>query len=193
LVFEPIGCKIEIMSTRSFDDFVKQQRDSAVPFDWEAEKNEWLRQLEVLYRSVSDYLQPYVEKGEIKIGHVDATLTEEDIGSYPAKELTIKIGRGDVLLKPVGTRIFGAKGRVDIIGPRGRAQLILVDRKASSTSDLIHVTVAIEGQAAKSPSAPAPKESIEFTWKFFTPPPQRRLLELNKDLFLQLLMETVNG
>ncbi len=181
------------MGTQSFDDFVRQQQETVGTFDWAQEKDAWLQHLKLLYNSVSDFLQSYVEKGEIKIVYVDATLTEEDIGTYPVKELAIKIGRGDVLLKPVGTRIFGARGRVDIIGPRGRAQLILVDSKANSTSDLINVAVTIEGQPVKPPSVSAPKESGEFAWKFVTPPPQRRLLDLNKDLFLQLLMETVNG
>lgn len=181
------------MGTHSFDDFVKRQQESGRAFDWVKEKDEWLRQLDVLYNSVSDYLHPYVEKGEIKIAYRDATLTEEDVGAYPVKELTITIGRSQVQLEPVGTRILGAKGRVDVTGPRGRLQLLLVDKKAKSTNDLIRFTVTIGDGPSQTAPSDASNEPVEFVWKFLTPPPQRQLLALNKDLFLQFLMEIVNG
>ncbi len=181
------------MDTQSFDDFVRQQQQSVHACDWAEAKDQWLQDMKLLYNSVSDYLQPYVEKGEIKTAYRDATLTEEDIGTYPVKELTITIGRSHVQLQPVGTRIIGAKGRVDMIGPRGRVQFLLVDKKANSTNDLIRVTVTIGDKPSQTPPAQRSNEPVEFVWKFLTTPPQRQLLELNKDLFLQLLMEIVNG
>jgi hypothetical protein len=181
------------MGTHSFDDFVKRQQESGRAFDWVKEKDEWLRQLDVLYNSVSDYLHPYVEEGEIKIAYRDATLTEEDVGAYPVKELTITIGRSQVQLEPIGTRILGAKGRVDVTGPRGRLQLLLVDKKAKSTNDLIRFTVTIGDGPSQTAPSDASNEPVEFVWKFLMPPPQRQLLALNKDLFLQFLMEIVNG
>ncbi len=181
------------MGTHSFDDFVKQQRETVRTFDWTKEKDEWLRHLGMLYKSVTNYLRPYVERGEIKIAYLDATLTEDDIGSYPVKELAITIGRSQVRLEPIGTRLLGARGRVDMIGPRGKVQFLLVNRKATSTNDLIRVTVTIGDQPSPTPQPRPPDEPAEFAWKFLTPPPQRQLLELSQDLFLELLMETVNG
>jgi len=184
-----MGYTMKAMNTSSFDDFVKRQQGGS--FDWTKERDEWLRNLESLYKQVESFLSQYVTSGEINLRYRAVTLNEEHIGSYEAKQLIISIGRSEIHLEPIGTFIIGAKGRVDIVGPNGRAQLLLVDKKAENTRSLIRVTVTL-GEKAPVP-APQPAEPVEYAWKCLTRPPARDLLDLTRESFHQLLMEVSNG
>jgi hypothetical protein len=105
--------------------------------------------------------------------------------------MVVKIGPKSVVLEPIGTLLVGAKGRVDIIGPAGKAQLLLVDGKASGSASLIHVTVGVDW---KLPSAPAKsKREIEWEWKIVTRPPERRFIKITQQSLFQLIMEVANG
>jgi hypothetical protein len=45
--------------------------------------------------------------------------------------MILKIGRQEIVMTPIGTLLIGAKGRVDVVGPAGRARLVLVNSQAS--------------------------------------------------------------
>jgi hypothetical protein len=104
--------------------------------------------------------------------------------------MDIKIGRQMVILEPIGTLLIGSRGRVDAVGTAGRAQIILVDEKAKSASDLIKVTVGVHGSIP--PPAPPPKEPTSFVWKIVNRPAMR-FEDLSKESFFKLLMEVANA
>jgi hypothetical protein len=52
-------------------------------------------------------------------------LTENYIGTYSADDLILVIGEEQVRFSPRGRNIVGAAGRVDVIGERGEATLIV--------------------------------------------------------------------
>ncbi len=52
-------------------------------------------------------------------------LTENYIGSYSIDDLLLVIGEEQVRFSPRGRNIVGAAGRVDVVGERGEAALIL--------------------------------------------------------------------
>jgi hypothetical protein len=58
---------------------------------------------------------------------------------------------------------------------------------------LIHVSVTVVGGKTTPLTPPVPEKTVEFTWKYVTPPPERKLLELDKELFLHLVMGLING
>src|SRR5579863_7246613 len=131
------------METRDFDKFVASQQGGDVETDWEGVRDEWLRDLESLHHRVSDFLREYVADGSISYSFTEIQLTEENIGTYSAKRMDIRIGKQRVSLVPVGTLLVGSKGRVDAVGSAGRALILLVDQKARSAADLIKVTVSM--------------------------------------------------
>jgi hypothetical protein len=106
--------------------------------------------------------------------------------------MVITIGSKTITLEPVGTLIVGSKGRVEVAGPLARAQLLLLDSRVKSTSELIHVDVSI-GSGPSSPPPHEPPRDIEWVWRIVTRPPRREILELNKESFLNLLVEISNG
>ena len=182
------------MDIREFDEFVKRQQEAAAgvaSVDWDGERKQWLDYLDKLYKRVESLLHKYISSGQIQLGYRTVELNEENIGSYAAKQMVLKIGPKSVVLEPIGTLLLGSKGRVDIVGPAGKAQLLLVDSKASGPSSLIHVTVGVDW---KLPSAPTKsKREIEWEWKIVTRPPERTFIKITQQSLFQLIMEVANG
>lgn len=122
------------MDSKDFDEFVKRQQDgtsvAAVEIDWKKERDQWLAHLGRLYSKIESFLAKYVSSGQIRYEYRSIDLNEENIGSYTAKQMVLRIGRQEVDLVPIGTLLIGSKGRVDVRGPAGTAQILLVDRKA---------------------------------------------------------------
>lgn len=181
------------MRTEAFGKFVasQQEPDVAVKIDWARMRDEWLGDLDSLYRQVIDFLQEYIKAGTISYKFTEIELTEENIGKYLARRMDIKIGRQRISLVPVGTLLIGSKGRVDAVGSGDRAQILLVDKRASSAADLIKVTVSTKGGLP--PSPPRRKEPIFWGWKVVADAAQRRFVDLNQDSFLALLMKIANA
>lgn len=177
------------MEAQDFAQFVANQQGSAqdsgdAPGDWAEIRDLWLKDLDGLYSQVIEFLEEFVAAGSIHYGFTDVTLTEENIGIYVARRMNIKIGRRqEVFLDPVGTLLVGCRGRVDVVGSAGRAQLVLVDENAKSAADLITVKIGVL------PSPPAAQRPISWTWKIVSRDIRRSFVKLDKDSFFELLME----
>jgi len=181
------------MDIKDFDEFVKRQQGgvAAAEIDWERQRDEWLAQLASLYSKIESFLTKYVSSGQIRYEYRSIRLNEENIGSYVAKQMVLRIGRQQVDLVPIGTLLIGSKGRVDVIGPAGKALILLVDSKVSDPRALIHVTVSVGGKLPPSPSKPT--QEIEWAWKIVTRPPERKFIEITQQSFFDLILEVANG
>jgi hypothetical protein len=156
-------------TSEMFDSFVKREvaashDDSAI--DWNREREEWLQRLRDLHNQIEIYLSDYLKNGAISVSRSEVELNEEDVGSYLAPKLTIKIGRQEISVTPVGTMLIGSKGRVDVHGTGAKGRIVLVRAKDSK----------------------APKET-EWVWKIGGVPPYATLTPFDKDSFLKLLIE----
>jgi len=181
------------MSAEDFSKFVaSQQKASDEPdIDWKTVRDEWLRDLDLLYQRVVDYLAEYIGAGSISFAFTKVVLTEENIGRYFTKRMEIKIGRQLVHLEPIGTLLIGSKGRVDAVGSAGRAQIILVNERAKSPADLVKVTVSFGG--APPPAPHKPMQPTSWAWKIVTNSSPRKFVDIDKKSFLELLMEVANA
>jgi hypothetical protein len=182
------------MDVKEFDEFVKRQQEAAsgiASVDWDGERKEWLDYLDKLYKKIESLLHKYVSAGQIQLGYGQIDLNEENLGSYAAKQMVLRIGPKSVVLEPIGTFLIGSKGRVDITGPAGKAQLLLVDSKASGPASLIHVRIGVGGKLPAPPTEPSRK--IKWEWKIVTRPPERRFIEVTQQTLFQLIMEVANG
>src|SRR3546814_12833964 len=113
-------------------------------------KEWWLDKLAELYELVNKSLGDYVKSGDVSISRSPVTLHEEQLGSYQVDQLEILLGRQIVRLKPIGTFLIGARGRVDMVGPRGSVRFVIVP--PASQKPRIEITVSI-GEAATKPRA----------------------------------------
>lgn len=183
----------DIMGAKNFAEFVASQQQTGVDteIDWAGMRDEWLNDLASLHRRIARFLKEYTTAGSISYSFTEIELTEPDIGRYLAKRMDIKIGRQSVSLVPVGTLLIGCKGRVDAVGSAGRAQILLVDERVRSATDLIKVTVSMKGSVTSSSSAPEPPRS--WAWKILTNAVQKQFVDLDKESFFALLMEIANA
>jgi hypothetical protein len=176
-----------------FAAFVKRQQAASAEedrVDWSKERDDWLRRLNELYDQTESFLAEYVRTGEIRLNYRDIPLNEENIGSYTARQMILKIGRQEITMTPVGTLLIGVKGRVDVVGPAGRTRLVLVNSDASGPTP--KVSVSIGGQPDSSVAQASSKE-IKWAWKIATSAPAIHYIELTQDSLFQALMELANG
>jgi len=181
------------MKNTVFDEFVKsQQADAHSDVDWNAIRDEWLRRLDELYGQIRAFLNDYVKAGEIQLQLSPITLSEENIGSYTAPELTLKIGRKQVKFRPIGTLMIGTRGRVDVIGPGiTEARLVLINKKFTRASDMIRLSIDFAGKLPTPPRNDPSK--IDQAWKIVTRLPERRFIELTQETLFKMIMEVANG
>jgi hypothetical protein len=181
------------MGNTDFDRFVERQQQAAAEvaaIDWENERDEWLEHLNALHAKVKSFLAKYLRSGQVTTESVQVILNEENIGLYEAPQMVLRIGGQQVNLVPVGTLLIGAKGRVDVIGPAGRGEILLVDRRASGPGSLVHVTV---GTGRTAPGSTKSSKKVEWEWKIVTRPPERKFVEITQQSLFQLIMEVANG
>lgn len=172
--------------TNEFIDFVREQTaivsaDTATAMSVEQDKQRWLTKLAELGKSVDGWLSAYRQMG-IRTATKTVSVTEEQTGTYQAPQVEITVGPAVVKLKPIGTFLIGAWGRVDMEGPRGVCRFILVPKKAR--------TVLFPFGTEPSPTPVTPQDLV---WKIMPTPPAMDYVELSGEVFRQMLMKVVRG
>jgi hypothetical protein len=180
------------MSKKEFAEFISRQGSPVVrnerPVDWVAQKNEWLQYLNDLYQMVETFLKEYVESQQIAIEYKNIELTEEDIGRYTAKVMTLLFGANKITLTPIGTLLIGTKGRVDMTSPRGTVRLLLADKDSTG----LKITV----RAANTPTVEEVPKPINWEWKTAVMNAPGRMIsyqKLTQETFFNAIMELSNG
>jgi len=174
------------MSMGSFDDFVQREQEAArradeASIDWQAEKDQWLYQLDNLYGRINGFLKPYIDAGQVSITDSEIELNEDHIGLYSVRMRTIVIGTKSVTIEPLGTLQTGSRGRVDVVGTVARARLSLL---AGATESML-----IPSSNVRTNSTIQRLTDGRWNWKIVT----RDVLDLNRETFLNLLLEVANG
>ena len=180
------------MTKTDFDKFVtrqKAQSTGASKVDAKAMRKEWLSHIEALYKHVETILEEYVSRGDIEVSYEPLEINEEFLGSYKTRRMTLKIGSQVVQLVPVGAVIIGARGRVDLVGSRGREKLVLVGKTRQKPT--IRITVRDEGGRHQEPAESPPE--TELGWKFSTPPPSINYIELTSETLMDAIMGVANA
>ena len=104
------------------------------------------------------------------------------------KSLEVHIGTIKVQFEPIGTIIFGAKGRVDMHGPHGTVKFVLVPKTASSST----IRVIVRDSSSETKEEPEPIVE-EWAWKIATRSPNIKYTELEEESFLSAIMEVANA
>ncbi len=175
----------------TFDDFIEHEmRDEK---DLSEQKcnmlNEWLDNLRKLYDIVRDFLKEYTDTDKVQITEKDISITEDFLGTYSVNKMVIHLGilGKYVELTPVGKYVIAAYGRVDMSGKNGTVRIVLVDSKLDRPHIIAtlpdDIDVIIEGQHEKSEAKP------ELVWRFVTDPPKMRYIPLERETFLEQLMQ----
>jgi hypothetical protein len=187
------------MPKTDFDEFVKRQqaeKEAVASIDWDSQRDDWLNYLDALYAQIESFLEAYVSAGQAQCKYREIPLNEENIGSYTARQLILKIGRQEITFTPVGTLLIGTKGQVDVLGSAGTSRFVLLDKKATNARSLVKVTVSVVGKGKTRLSPPPenqPREPIEWVWKIISRPPEMRFIDLTQDAFFEMILEVANA
>ena len=92
--------------------------------DWQKRKDRWLQSLRHLYDTIEGWLGDLKSDGTLTIAYEPIDMSEEHIGQYEAKSMSIRVGQESVVLEPLGTIVFGANGRVDVRSSSGYAMFV---------------------------------------------------------------------
>ncbi len=179
------------MSSKFFDEFVNQQAEwtSQQEIDWSKQLEEWMGYLDAFYSRVKCFLQKYVTEGKVQIDSGKRQLHEGSIGAYDAQFLVVTIGSSKIHFEPIGTNLIGAKGRVDMNGPRGTVRFVLVPQGSSGPK----INIRVRDLSEELPTQEAKPSITEWAWKIATPPPNIKYIELEEESFYSAMMEVVNG
>jgi hypothetical protein len=172
----------------TLEDFLreKKRKDDQQAINWEERKAWWLSKINDLYNEVKEWLEPLVSEGTVNIIEDTVGIYEELLGTYSATSLDIKVGFEVVKLRPIGTIIIAALGRVDFIGEEGTIK-ILLEQKGQRPQIRIYVSEQ-EGTKSDRKSKLPPYDQIETEW--IVPIEKGRLKKyqaLNKEVFYDSL------
>ena len=177
----------------SFDDFVDRQNKMANEaersIDWAKDLEEWQCHLDQFNQRVLNFLQKYVEQKKIKIEVIPKRIHEQFIGRYEVPAIKVEIGNNRVNFDPVGTNLFGAKGRVDMKGPSGAVRFVLVPKNSPTP----RIRVRIQSGDVEPRQDEPERKVTDWAWKISTPPPNIKYIELEEESFQAAIMEIVNG
>lgn len=109
------------------DIFQKKQNQSSVgaSIDWDDRRDKYLAAVQDLYCQIKTMLREPIEQNKVSPHFRPKQLSENYIGTYSADDLVLVIGDEQVRFSPRGRNVVGAAGRVDVIGERGEAVLVL--------------------------------------------------------------------
>jgi len=179
------------MSKKDFEDLLKKhdKQSEEKEIDWESQKDEWLEFINQFYQSLENWLALYKEKGTVSYSYNDLNLTEEYIGTYSVRTMTVNFAGQQLTLEPIGTLLIGSKGRIDMEGAKGRVQFVLADKNSKGIK--INVTISIDGEKEKKDQ---PYQKPEWVWKIVLRESRNiSFVEFNEKNFFDALMEVVNG
>jgi hypothetical protein len=110
-------------------DLVARKRNEAQPpqqqIDWDERRKTYLAAVEALYTQIRQILAEPIAQGTIVAQTRPKQLTENFLGTYTIDDLLLLVGNEQVLFSPVGRNISGTTGRVDVVGDRAEATLIV--------------------------------------------------------------------
>lgn len=107
----------------------KKQKQSRAgkQIDWNQRRDEYLAGVTALYEQIEGMLAEPIAAKTVQAIRRAKQLTESYIGTYSVEDLLLIIGSEQVRFSPRGRNIVGARGRVDVVGDRGEASLVLQD------------------------------------------------------------------
>jgi hypothetical protein len=174
--------------TSKLDDLLKTAAGKQTAENLIDRKNQiqkWNQEIQKLYTQVEQWLKSSIQKKYVTVEKKPIVLEEENLGKYNVESLEIHIGKGKIIFEPIGMLIIGARGRIDVTGPYGRKEMLLL--LGDNETPGVRVTIHIPGQTSetiKEEISPPPKELI---WKLAIKNPNLKVVPLSESIFEELM------
>jgi hypothetical protein len=107
--------------------FQKKQKQSVGSghINWDDRRDKYVAAVNDLYTRIKAMLAEPIAQKTITLQRRSKQLTENYIGTYSIDDLLLLTGDEQVRFSPRGRNIVGSSGRVDVLGERGEAVLIV--------------------------------------------------------------------
>lgn len=177
------------MGIENLEEFLKRKKEESErnKIDWGQIKQQWMMEIEKFYNQIKGFLAPLQEKGLLSFEWKEVKKYEEYLGEYTTNKLYINFPDQKVVIEPIGKKIIGAMGRIDMTGENGDIKFLLVDKDAESPK----ITVHFNDERSKGLDKIRPAKNPEYVWKIATPPPNVKFIELNEDSFSDALLGVI--
>ncbi len=103
----------------------QKQSDGSPQINWNQRRDEYIAAVRSLYDQIEEMLAEASGAKTVQAIRQGKQLTESYIGTYSVDDLQLMIGSEQVRFSPQGRNIAGARGRVDVLGERSEAVLLL--------------------------------------------------------------------
>jgi hypothetical protein len=103
----------------------QKQSSAAQSIDWDERRDNYVAAVNALYQQIEAMLAEAIAQKAVMLQKREKQLTENYVGTYAVDDLILLIGDEQVRFSPRGRNIVAAEGRVDVVGERGEAILIL--------------------------------------------------------------------
>ncbi|WP_165224204.1 hypothetical protein [Aquisphaera insulae] len=103
----------------------RKQSADGPRINWDDRRDAYVTAVDHLYALIENILAAPLRDGAVQVQRRPKNLEEAYIGSYRIEDLVLFFGDEQVRFSPQGRNILGAEGRVDVLGERGTATLIL--------------------------------------------------------------------
>ncbi len=103
----------------------EKQAGAGAGIDWDSRRKEYLAAVENLYKQIEAMFAEAIADKAVTLLRRSKQLSENYIGTYSADDLILAIGDEQVRFSPCGRNIAGAAGRVDVLGERHEAMLVV--------------------------------------------------------------------
>ncbi len=111
---------------QNLSDFLSKKQKQSDTVNWDDRRDAYLAAVNDLYKQIETLLGEPIQQKTVKLQRRSKQLTENYIGTYAVEDLILVIGGEQVRFSPRGRNIVGAAGRVDAVGERGEAALIVL-------------------------------------------------------------------
>lgn len=123
----------------------------------EESKNRWVQDCNEMMDNIKQWISGYVIDGLASVNTQPLSIQEEHVDQYTVSQHSIDfMGRGFVSIKPIGTFLIGASGRIDVTvqARKGPASTFMLIRYKKSDEEYEWKIVEKQGQQ---------REEIDFT------------------------------
>lgn len=107
-------------------EFLRRQKETDSPNRRAQRQKEWLDAVAGLLRHIRSWLAEAQREKLIKIHPDRIKITEENLGTYTAPYLVLTAAGKTVKVKPIGSTIVGADGRVDMESSNGTFMFLYI-------------------------------------------------------------------
>jgi hypothetical protein len=181
---------VKSMGKQAFEEYIDTiQKTVTVDEYQQQELDEWTQYLDVLYDKITEWMQEYVAKDIVQYEFEDKTIYEEFIGEYKVKVLNLTLFGKTIIFNPIGTRLIGAKGRVDVSGRSGKVSLILVDKNLAGPNVQFKIFTSHKERKEYEKTRDFSKLfEIEWEWKVLINNTQMYYVTLDQENFFDMIM-----